>query len=174
MIVRWNNFNAFNAKNRLAENKGGVGIDVRERIIAVHGEHGNKNTCNNLQLSLISCCNFNEDIPSIQGELWVIGIDYWWQWTNSAIWIIDDWIHRGIPDDREISSEVFIVLPRNSQGLLVITNFRDRAYLIKFHQFMPIHCIFLVQWYEPNFFWLECLIRERPFNFVQIMCTHWH
>jgi PIN domain nuclease of toxin-antitoxin system len=74
-------------------------VDSRELLFCILRKHGNENVDDNLDLSLVCSCAFDEDIASLGRNLRMVSIDDRRKRTDHAVRIVDNGIHWRVTDD---------------------------------------------------------------------------
>ena len=85
-------------------------FDVRERILAVLGEHGSDHVHDDIELGLICSRDIDEDVLCVQRDLAVLRVDNGRHGQNTVLGVVDDGVDRGVSDNVQISSNVFFRL----------------------------------------------------------------
>lgn len=79
---------------------------VREGLSAVFGEHRRNNVCDNVQLRLVRRGNVDEDIPRVERDLAMLGVDNRGHGQYDIVLVVDDRVHGRVPDDGQVTREV--------------------------------------------------------------------
>ena len=85
-------------------------FNVRERLLAIFGEHGSDYVHDDIELGLVSSCDIDENVPCVQRYFAVFGVDDGRHGQNTVLGVINDRIDWGVSDNVQISSNVFFRL----------------------------------------------------------------
>lgn len=86
------------------------GRGIRERLRGVLREHGHNDPVNNLDLSLVKCSDFDEDVLGVQGNLGVIAVDDRRKRADGSLGVVDHWVDGRVADDVEVLAQVLVFL----------------------------------------------------------------
>lgn len=69
-------------------------MDARISLLTVLGEHSRDHVHDDVKLGLVRRGDIDEDVPRVQGDLAMLGIDDRWHREDAILRIVDDRIHR--------------------------------------------------------------------------------
>ena len=64
----------------------------------------------NLDLGLVGCGDFNEDVLGVERDLAVISVDNWRQREDCSVGIVDYGVYWRVADDMEETAEMLVFL----------------------------------------------------------------
>lgn len=88
---------------------------LRERLGGVLGEHGDHHAVHNLELCAVKSSDLNEDIGGVQGDLGAITVDDRGQRADSALRVIDHWVHGRVANNVQVLAQLLVLLLFNCQ-----------------------------------------------------------
>lgn len=92
---------------------------LRERLGGVLGEHGDHHAVHNFELCAVKSSDLNEDVGGVQGDLRAITIDNRGQRADSALRVIDHWVHRRVANNVQVLAQLLVLLLCNSQYMMM-------------------------------------------------------
>ena len=82
----------------------------RERFSCVLGEHCGHDLADYLKLRLIKSSHFDKNVCGVQRDLRVVAVNNRRQRANNVVRVMDDRIHRRVPDDVKVLAQMLIFL----------------------------------------------------------------
>lgn len=112
IAVRQHDSDWFNPKKKweISERKVWSLGCLREGFVTVLREHGSDNVDDHIKLCLVGRSDIDENIASIQSNLTVFRVDDRRHRKDMVLGIINDWVYGGVPDDVQVSREMFFRL----------------------------------------------------------------